>query len=207
MKRMLSIFQTKLDVRIFKVALMLFCVLSFSTGKASEPQSAVKYKKILVLAKIEQANLKKQFEEAVVSQLKDKGYEAVPSGSAITNEDIENMETLGKKIEELGVDAVLAFTVQNVENKVKNTPAVHASVGVPVRIGFLHAYVGSSVPLGGGPKQEKIVNVTAGFYNDKTSTEPAFTMPLSGNLAKGADALIDNFAKKSVKSLVKNDLL
>lgn len=182
-------------------------MLSISAWKGSGPGSEVKYKKILVLAKIEQANLKKQFEEAVVSQLKENGYEAITSGSTLAAEDLENMANLETKIEELGVDALLAYTIQNVETQVKNNPSVHASVGVPVRLGFVHAYVGSSVPLGGGPKAKKIVHITVGFYIDKTSTEPAFTMDLSGNLDKGTDALINDFANKSVKSLVKKGLI
>lgn len=204
---MQSISQTKPYFSIFKVILVLICFLSVSIGIGSEPGSTVKYNKVLVLAKIEQDNLKKQFEEAVVSQLKSKGYEAVASSSIFTKEELENMETLENKVEELGIDAVLVYTVQNVETRVVNTPAVHASVGVPVRVGFMNVYVGGSVPLGGGPKQEKIVHITAGFYNDKTSAEPAFTMPLSGNLDKGTDPLINSFAKMSVKSLVKNDIL
>lgn len=193
--------------RIFKLILMSFFILSLSAWTGSKTQPEVKYRKVLVLAKIEQADLKKQFEEAVVSQLKSKGYEALTSSSVFTKEDPENMENLEKKIEELGIDALLAYTVQNVETRVTNTPSVHASVGVPVRIGFMHVYVGGSVPLGGGPQQDKIVHMTVGFYNDKTSEDPAYTMPLSGNLDKGTDALISDFAKKSVKSLVKKGLL
>jgi len=207
MKPMPSISTTKPDVRIFKVILIILCLLSIPAGKAGEPVPAGKYKKIVVLAKIEQANLKKQFEEAVVGQLKAKGYEAVTSGSIFTNEELEDTETLEKKIEELGIDAALVYTIENFETKVTNTPTVRASVGVPVRIGFVHAYIGSSVPLGGGPQQDKIVHLIAGFYTDKTSTEPAYTIPLSGNLDKGPDALISDFSKKSIKALVKNDLL
>lgn len=204
---MLSMYQAKSVVRILNVILMLLFMLSVSPVRGSEPGSEGKYKMIIVLAKIEQPDLKKKFEEAVVSELKSKGYEAVASVSVLTDDDLENMETLIDKIEALGIDAVLAFSVRDVENRVTKTPAIRASVGVPVRIGFVHAYVGSSVPLGGGPKQEKIVHMTAGLYTDKTSTEPAFTMELSGNLANGYDELINDFAKKSVKSLEKKDLL
>jgi len=179
----------------------------FSVCQAQSNQDGHKYKKILVLAKIEQGDVERNFENTMVIALKDKGYEAITAYSTFTKSELENTARLVAKADSLQVDALLAFTLTGIDTKVINTPTVTASVGVPVTIGFFSVFVGGSVPLGGGPVEEKTVNVKAGFYTDRNSTQPSWTMDLSGNLADGNDALIYSFVKKTVKALIKQKVL
>ncbi|TSA24657.1 MAG: hypothetical protein D4R67_11455 [Bacteroidetes bacterium] len=77
----------------------------------------------MVLAKIEQTEIKKQFEDAMVNALKQKGYNAIPSYANVTAEDLGSTEKFIARIDTLKVDALLAFTLLGVETRVVNTPA------------------------------------------------------------------------------------
>jgi len=189
------------------IALLFLAALMGLAGFARDKGKVAKYQKILVLAKVEQPGIKKQFEDAMVKSLKDKGYHAIPSYANITADDLTSAEKLSARADSLQIDALLAYTVLGVETTVKNTPQVSANVGVPVRIGFMSVYVGGSVPLGGGPKQEKTVRVKAGFYNQKNSPEPSWSMELTGSLSNGTDAVVYDFVKKSAKALFKQKVL
>ena len=195
----------------FKMIVWLCCLLTalmaIPAGQAQKNQDSRKYRKILVLTKVEQSNIEKNFENAMVAALKDKGYEAIASYNTFTKREIENTGMLIAKADSMQIDALLAFTLTGVDTKVINTPQVSATVGVPVTIGFFSVYVGGSVLLGGGPVEEKTVNVKPGFYTDRNSDEPAWTMNLSGNLADGNDALINSFVRKTVKAMFKEKVL
>lgn len=175
--------------------------------QAQHKKDGRKYSKILVLAKVQEPEIEKAFENSVVTALKDKGYTALPSYSSFTLAELENTDRLVAKADSLQIDALLAFTLINVETTVINTPQVNASIGVPVRIGFFSVYLGTSVPLGGGPVEEKTVNVKAGFYTERNSPAPTWNMTLSGSLGDGTDALIYTFTRKTVKALFKQKIL
>jgi hypothetical protein len=180
---------------------------SIPVCRAQKNQDLHKYKKILILAKVEESDIEKNFENAVVAALKDKGYTAIPSYNTFTKGDIENTARLVAKADSMDIDALLAFTLVNIETKIINNPQVNASIGVPVNIGFFSVFVGTSVPLGGGTREEKTVHVKAGFYYERNSKEPSWTMDLSGSLDDGTDALIYNFTRKTVKALFKQKVL
>jgi len=162
---------------------------------------------VLVLAKVEQPGIREKFENTMVNALEKKGYHAIASYSNIRPEDTIGREPFMARLEELGVNALLAFRIVDYEKKTVNTPTVSASVGVPVRVGFMSVFVGGSVPLGGGPKQVETVNVRAALYTDPDSHNPCWTLDLSGNLNNGTDALIYDFTKKTAKALVKQKAL
>lgn len=191
---------------IFLTGLLIFW-FSLPAAQSQNTVDGPKYSKILVLAKVQEPEIEKSFENEVVSALKNKGYIAIPSYSSFTPAELENTDRLVAKADSLGIDALLAFTLKNVETTVVNTPQVSASVGVPVRIGFFSVFVGGSVPLGGGPKEESTVHVLSAFYNDRNSEEPAWQMPLSGSLSYGTETLINDFTRKSIKALFKQKIL
>ncbi len=194
--------------RVIFIIFIMTCWTFISSGWAQKNnQDITKYKKILVLAQVQQADIKKNFENAVVSALSDKGYSATPSYNTITADDIANTARIVAKADSLGVDALLVFTLINIESSVINTPQVTANVGIPVQIGFFSVFLGSSIPLGGGSTVEKTVNVKAGLYTDRNSTEPSWSLDLTGSLADGNDALIYNFTRKTVKALFKQKIL
>jgi len=194
-------------IRVVFFLLILALWQSMQECLAQKSKNSPKYNKILVLAKVQQPDIEKTFENAMVAALKDKGYTAVPSYNTFTGNDIENTARLVAKADSLKIDALLAFTLVNIETKIINTPQVNANIGVPVSFGFFSVYVGTSVPLGGGPIEEKTVHLKAGFYYDRNSTEPSWNMDLSDNLGDGTDALIYNFTRKIVKSLFKQKIL
>jgi len=193
-----------------RIAGLLYLLSAFAIIPVSQAQKNqdMKYKKILVLAKVKQPDIEKNFENAMVKALKDKGYVAIPSYSIFNDSDIENTTKLAEKADSLKVDALLAFTLIDVQTSVINAPQVSASVGVPVTIGFFSVFVGGSVPLGGGSREEKTVRVKAGFYHDRNSSEPSWQMTLTGSISNNTtDELIYDFVKKSVKALLKQKVL
>ena len=195
---------------VFRIVFIL-CILGTVTGikvcPAQKNPKDVRYRKILILTKIKQPEIERQFENSMVSALKDKGYFAVPSYNTFTKSEIENTSLLVAKADSMQIDALLAFTLIDVETKIINQPQVSANVGIPVQIGFFSVYVGTSVPLGGGPKEEKTVTVKAGLYTDRNSPEPSWTLDLTGSLSNGNDALIYDFTRKTVKALIKQKVL
>lgn len=191
--------------QLFSLAGIIILTILFSGITLAQDKGAgPKYNKILVLAKIEQNDLKKSLEDQMVAALKKEGYNAIASYSNFSADDLSSVDKLIARADTLNVDALVAFVGLGVETTVKNSPTVSASVGVPVRIGFMSVFVGGSVPLGGGPQQQKIVNLKAGFYTDR---DPRWTMNLSGNLDKGTDALIYDVVKKTKKGLFKDKVL
>lgn len=176
-------------------------------GQAQSSMDGRKYSKILVLVKVQEPEIEKAFENSVVAALKDKGYNSIPSYSSFTTAELENTERLIAKADSLQVDALLAFTLVSVETSVINTPQVNASIGVPVSIGFFSVYLGTSVPLGGGPVEEKTVHLKVELYTDRNSSVPTWNMPLTGSLSDGSDALIYTFTRKTVKALFKQKIL
>lgn len=192
------------------ITVLLCCLVLLSStlsSQAQKNQENVKYKKILVLAKVEQPDIEKSFEQAMVQALKDKGYVAIPSFGTFSPDEIENTTRLVQKADSLSIDALLAFTLINIETSVKHNPQVSANVGVPVSIGFFSVFVGTSVPLGGGTTEEKRVNVEVGFYTDRNSSVPSWKMNLQGNLADGTNYLIKDFVRKTMKALTKQKVL
>lgn len=187
--------------------LLLSAFLIIPASQAQKDQDRIKYKKILVLSKVQQSDIEKNFENSMVAALKDKGYTAIPSYEVFTQSELDNTSRLIAKADSLGIDALLAFTLVNIESSVINTPQVNASIGVPVQIGFFNVYLGTSVPLGGGPVEKKTVNVNVAFYTDRNSAEPTWNMPLTGDLGDGNDALIYSFVRKTVKALFKQKIL
>ena len=111
------------------------------------------------------------------------------------------------KVQEPDIDALIAFTLTNIETTITHTPKVSASVGIPVNVGWFSVFVGTSVPLAGGTSENKTVHVNAGFYTDRNSPDPSWSMDLSGNLANGNEALIYDFVKKTIKAMTKQKVL
>jgi hypothetical protein len=108
-------------------------------------------KKMLVLAKISNDIAKRSLEDAVVKGLKDKGIEAIPAYSSVTEADLVSVDTIRKKADELGIDAGIAYTVIDHGEQVVQKPTASVSIGIGGYGGYgFGGFVGTSVPLGGG---------------------------------------------------------
>jgi len=108
-------------------------------------------KKMLVLAKISDDVAKRSLEDAVVAGLKQKGIEAIPAYTSITEADLVSVEAIRKKAEELGVSAGIAYTVTDQGEQVVQKPHASVSIGIGgYGGGGFGGFLGTSVPLGGG---------------------------------------------------------
>jgi hypothetical protein len=68
------------------------------------------YKKILVLARLEQETYRKRIEKALVSEFKERRYNVVPSYDFLTPEMLKDSLHLRSRLEEMGFDAALVLT-------------------------------------------------------------------------------------------------
>lgn len=160
----------------------------------------------MVLAKISDDAARKQLEDATVNALKAKGFNAVTAYMHVTADDLSSEEKFIQKIEAEQVDALIVFDKPSTTSEYKNTPSVSAGVGVPVRVGFFNVFLGGSVPIAGGVKQEQVINLKSSFYN-KDSRMPFWALDLNGKLNKGTASLADEFSLKVVSSLISSNIL
>jgi hypothetical protein len=175
-----------------------------STWTASDLQPRT-YRKLAVLAKIEDEIAKRTLEDQVVKGLRDRGVEAVPAYEVFAPADLASDETVRAKANELGLDAGLVFTVTGEQTQVKSSPNVHASVGVPVRAGPFSVFVGTSVPLGGGSSSSKVVALKSEFY--ATDAEgPLWIATYSTDLKRGNERAAEAIASQALKQLKKAGL-
>jgi hypothetical protein len=56
-------------------------------------------------------------------------------------------------------------------------------------------------------RRKKTVHFKVGFYYDRNSTEPSWTMDLSGSLDDSTDVMIFNFTRKTGKAVFKQKVL
>lgn len=175
-----------------------------NSWKASE-YKAEPYRNVLVLAKVSDEYSKRQLEDMTVKQLKEKGIIAIPAYSKLNDTDMENETTFMSKMDDLEVDAAIIYSVKGSETIYKNTPSVGVSVGVPVKVGIFRGSIGTHVPLAGGTKSNRIVNLNAAFYN-RSSKDMVWSLPLSGKLKSDTSKLASNFAKTTVNGIMKDQL-
>lgn len=135
----------------------------------------------------------------------DNGISAIPAYAHVKETEYASEETIKKKVDELQVDALLAYTFAHPKSEYKSSPSVDARVGVPVKMGIFRGFLGTSVPLAGGTKKVDKISGKATWYT-RDSDEMQWSQSLSGKLSKGTQKLADDFAKKTVKSMVKHNL-
>lgn len=201
----------KLSVILLTVLVYAMLYSCSSSSKASQAWVSSEYKKssytkIMVLAKISDDAARKQLEDATVNALKAKGYTAVTAYMHVTADDLTSEEKFIRKIQSEQVDALIVFDKPSTTAEYKNMPQVSAGVGVPVRVGFFNVFLGGSVPIAGGVKQEQVINLKSSFYN-KDSRMPFWALDLNGKLNKGTASLAEEFAGKVVSSLISSNIL
>ena len=173
-----------------------------SSWSAPDLQPAT-YQKVVVLAKTTDDVAMRILEDAVVKGLKEKGIEAVQAYLVLKPDDLTSDETIEAKARELGADAGLVFTVTGENTEVKSGSNVHASVGVPVRAGPFSLFVGTSVPLGGGPSTVKTVGVKAQFFASNVKG-PRWIGTYATDLKNGTGRAAEDVAGLALKQLKKS---
>ncbi len=191
---------------------ILLCILAMTSAVCfsqsswkSRTYKKGEYRNIMVLAKTSDELAQRQLEDATVQQLADSGISAISAYNHIKETDIDSEESFKKKADELQVDALLAYTFDNIKSEYRNTPSVDARIGVPVKLGIFRAFLGTNVPLAGGAKKVETVNAKATFYT-RVGNEMQWSQSLNGKLNNGTEKLARDFSKKTVKNMMKDDL-
>jgi len=174
---------------------------SNSTWVSPDLQPAT-YQKVVVLAKTTDDVAMRVLEDAVVNGLKKQGIEAVQAYLVLQPADLLSDEAIEAKAKELGADAGLVFTVTGESTEVKSGSNVHASVGVPVRAGPFSLFVGTSVPLGGGPSAVKTFGIKAQFFA-KDIKGPRWIATYTTDLKNGSERAAQDIAGLALKQLKK----
>jgi hypothetical protein len=174
---------------------------SNSTWVSPDLQPAA-YQKVIVLAKTTDDVAMRVLEDAVVNGLKKQGVEAVQAYLVLQPADLESDQTIEAKAIELGADAGVVFTVTGEGTEVKSGSNAYASVGVPVRAGPFSLFVGTSVPLGGGPSAVKTFGIKAQFFA-KDIKGPRWIATYTTDLKNGSERAAQDIAALALKQLKK----
>jgi len=174
---------------------------STSTWVSPDLQPA-NYRKVVVLAKTTDDVAMRVLEDTLVSGLKKQGIEAVQAYLVLQPSDLESDAAIEAKAKDLGADAGLVFVVTGESTEVKSGSNVHASVGVPVRAGPFSLFVGTSVPLGGGPSAVKTFGIKAQFFA-KDLKGPRFIATYTTDLKNGSERAAQDVAALALKQLKK----
>ncbi len=174
---------------------------STSTWVSPDLQPAT-YQKVVVLAKTTDDVAMRVLEDTVVNGLKKKGIEAVQAYLVLQPADLLSDEAIEAKAIELGADAGLVFTVTGESTEVRSGSNAYASVGVPVRAGPFSLFVGTSVPLGGGPSAVKTFGIKAQFFS-KDVKGPRWIATYTTDLKSGSERAAQDIAALALKQLKK----
>jgi len=192
-----------LAISAFPIAAMAAATTT-STWTAPDLQPTT-YKKVVVLAKFTDDSALRILEDTIVKGLKDRTIEAVQAYLVLTPADLASDEAIEAKALELGADAGLVFTVTGENTEVKSGSHVSASVGVPVHVGPFGVFLGTSVPLGGGPSTVKKVGVKAQFFA-KDAKGPLWIGTYTTDLKGGTERAAKDVASLVLKALKKAGL-
>jgi hypothetical protein len=172
----------------------------------SPEYSKPEYRKVAVLAKISDKEIKQMVEDNAVLALREKGINAITSYLNFKETDMASNETLLARADQLQVDAVVVFSVLREDTKVQNTPTLSAGVGIPVRIGFFTAYLGGNVPLAGGPKLVDVLQLKSEFYN-RNSDVSHWNTTYEFKLKNNYEAIAKGWTSRTVAAIFKSKIL
>ena len=172
----------------------------------SPEYSKPEYRKVAVLAKISDKEIKQMVEDNAVLALREKGINAITSYLNFKETDMASNETLLARADQLQVDAVVVFSVLREDTKVQNTPTLSAGVAIPVRIGFFTAYLGGNVPLAGGPKLVDVLQLKSEFYN-RNSDVSHWNTTYEFKLKNNYEAIAKGWTSRTVAAIFKSKIL
>jgi hypothetical protein len=164
------------------------------------------YRKVAVLAKISDKKIQQMVEDNAVLELRAKGINAITSYLNFKDEDLSSHDAVITKADQLQVDAVVVFSVKREDTKVQNTPTLSAGVGIPIRIGFIHTYIGGSVPLAGGPKLVDVLQLKSEFYNRNSDT-PHWNTTYEFKLKNNYEAIAKGWTTRTVAAIFRAGIL
>lgn len=198
-----------------KLSFVFFFLVAFTSTSTAQkvlnswvsPEYAKpNYRNVAVLAKISDKEIQQMVEDNAVLALREKGITAITSYLNFKEADLASTEALIAKADQLQVDAVVVFSVLREDSKIQNSPTLSAGLAIPVRIGFIHTYIGGSVPLAGGPKFVDVLQLKSEFYN-RASETPHWTTTYEFKLKNNYEAIAKGWTTRTVASLFRNAIL
>ncbi|GMQ29945.1 hypothetical protein [Algoriphagus confluentis] len=154
-----------------------------------------------MLAKTTNSGAKRMLENETVAELKANGIQAIPAYSNFIEADLVSEETFMAKANQLEADALLVYTFNPPTTEYKNSPTVSASAGVPVRVGIFSGFLGTSVPVAGGPKRVEKFSGSVSFFN-KQGPDMQWTLNIGGKIGSEASKQARSVSKNVVKTAI-----
>ncbi|MFL0682438.1 MAG: hypothetical protein ACJLTB_04255 [Algoriphagus aquaeductus] len=163
------------------------------------------YRKVVVLAKTSNPGAKRLLEDQTVAELQADGIQAIPAYSNITERDLASENALIAKADQLEADALLVYNFNPLTSEYKNGPSVNANLGIPVKVGIFRGFLGTNVPIAGGPKQVQKFSGSVSFYN-RQSSDMQWNLGIGGKIGSDATKQARSVAKKAVKAAVRDGI-
>ncbi len=94
------------------------------------------------------------------------------------------------------------FNFNPLTSENKNGPSVNVNLGIPVKVGIFRGFLGTNVPIAGGPKQVQKFSGSVSFYN-RQSTDMHWNLGIGGKIGSDATKQARSVAKKAVKAALR----
>lgn len=179
----------------------------FSNAQSSWKDPNLKparYNRVLVIAKIKDPIGEREFEDATVTKLQQKGIPAIAQYSHIAGADTLSDESFSQITDNLGIDGLLVYELEAPGKVYKQNSSVNIGIGIPFRLGIFGGYLGTNIPLAGGTRVIPVVNGNVSFYN-RDSKSMQWSVPFSAS-NPGWENLAVKVARVTVRSLIHDDV-
>lgn len=160
--------------------------------------------KVLVLAMVQEDVNKRVLEDTIVKALAGKKIEALPAYRSLAAADLASAETVRAKARELGVDAGIVIRVTGQSTHLEAAPQGSVSVGIGGGGGGMFgAFIGTSVPVGGGTKTVHTVTLKAEYYREEVHSAlwlATYGVEIGGEVQPAANDLSKTIVKQLKKA-------
>lgn len=99
----------------------------------------------------------------------------------------------------------MVYNFNPLTSEYKNGPSVNANLGIPVKVGIFRGFLGTNVPIAGGPKQVQKFSGSVSFYN-RQSTDMHWNLGIGGKIGSDATKQARSVAKKAVKAALRDGI-
>ncbi len=186
---------------------VLVCTNAFAKTKLvqswADPSAAgYAFNKVLAMAVIENAEIRRVAEAAIVKNIK--RAKAIPSCTVLAQGDERDVESLKRKVREQGFDSAVVIRMADVNHKVQ-----YVAPNVPDPYTSYWAYNTYAWPLGGTPgyvKHDQILQVEMLFYS-VTKDKLLWSGVIESSNPVNPVQLIDDMAKVIAKELKKKGIV
>lgn len=193
------------------LTLLMFCCNFYS---CSPPQATVTssntyknpgyvkkdYKKILVVARVEQMMYRRKIEDQMVTQLKDRKYSAIASHNFFSPGEQLDSVRLMARIDSLGVDAALVFQMFGQQSQAQETGYFTATMY------SIWGGVFFTIGVDSDTRNVQLVYVKP-YFITRADNKQQWSTIIDINLSKGVDMSIEELANRTRRVLVGDKIL